>query len=147
MIGGLVLGSLQLPLVFLLGKALGASTSFSVIASNTVLFTYDKSSYANKHKDRSAEGLFPLILVMGMVGGAAISAAAAGSWFFPTETPLGLVKNFIGGMIMIFGARLASGCTSGHGITGVGYQAIHSLLGVGCMFVGAMGSSALIELM
>jgi uncharacterized membrane protein YedE/YeeE len=28
------------------------------------------------------------------------------------------VRGFIGGLLLLFGARLANGCTSGHGLTG-----------------------------
>ena len=46
-----------------------------------------------------------------------------------------LAAAFLGGMIMIFGARLASGCTSGHGISGNLQLAVSSVL-FSVMFIG-----------
>jgi uncharacterized protein len=37
---------------------------------------------------------------------------------YGNSTPKRLVAAFIGGVIIMFGARLAGGCTSGHGISG-----------------------------
>jgi hypothetical protein len=43
------------------------------------------------------------------------------------------VRIAIGGFLVIFGARLADGCTSGHGITGMGHLALRSMVAVsGC---------------
>jgi uncharacterized membrane protein YedE/YeeE len=41
---------------------------------------------------------------------------------------------FLGGMAMIFGARLAGGCTSGHGISGMSMLALSSIYTVLSMF-------------
>ena len=37
---------------------------------------------------------------------------------FGSSTPKRLLAAFLGGMIIMFGARMAGGCTSGHGISG-----------------------------
>ncbi len=37
---------------------------------------------------------------------------------FGASTPKRLVAAFVGGVIIMFGARMAGGCTSGHGISG-----------------------------
>jgi len=37
---------------------------------------------------------------------------------FGASTPKRLVAAFLGGVIIMFGARMAGGCTSGHGISG-----------------------------
>jgi uncharacterized membrane protein YedE/YeeE len=45
-------------------------------------------------------------------------------WFLGDETHDRAA--FIGGVVIIFGARLADGCTSGHGISGVLQLAVSS---------------------
>jgi uncharacterized protein len=37
---------------------------------------------------------------------------------FGNSTPKRLLAAFLGGVIIMFGARMAGGCTSGHGISG-----------------------------
>lgn len=53
---------------------------------------------------------------------------------FGAAAPPRLLAAFMGGAVMMFGARLAEGCTSGHGITGVLQFAASSWLFVAVMF-------------
>ncbi len=45
---------------------------------------------------------------------------------------------FGGGMLMAFGARLAGGCTSGHGISGTMQLSVASWIAVVCFFIGGV---------
>jgi uncharacterized membrane protein YedE/YeeE len=45
---------------------------------------------------------------------------------------------FAGGMLMAFGARMAGGCTSGHGISGTLQWAIGSWISAICFFIGGV---------
>lgn len=49
---------------------------------------------------------------------------------------VGWAMSFIGGFVMLFGARLGGGCTSGHGLSGVGVLALVSFVAVAAMFAG-----------
>ena len=51
---------------------------------------------------------------------------------------------FTGGFIMVFGARIADGCTSGHGVSGVAQLAIGSFVAVTAMFGAGIITSNLI---
>jgi uncharacterized protein len=44
--------------------------------------------------------------------------------------------SFIGGVLMSFGARLAGGCTSGHGISGALQLSLASWIALSCFFIG-----------
>jgi uncharacterized protein len=46
------------------------------------------------------------------------------------------IIGFLGGMLMALGARLAGGCTSGHGISGAAQLNVGSWLSLVCFFVG-----------
>jgi hypothetical protein len=70
-----------------------------------------------------------MMLVVGLPVGALISILLSKSfraesvpslwnWRFGASRPLRYAAAFAGGAIMLFGARLAGGCTSGHGISG-----------------------------
>ena len=43
---------------------------------------------------------------------------------------------FFGGFCMLFGSRIAGGCTSGHGISGMAELSLTSLVAVPMMFAG-----------
>ena len=49
-----------------------------------------------------------------------------------------LVWSFIGGFILLFGARFGGGCTSGHMISGVSQLAVSSLIFSAALFVSAI---------
>ena len=51
---------------------------------------------------------------------------------------------FIGGVMMAFGARLADGCTSGHGISGTLQLDAGSWLSVIFMFIGGIAAAMLL---
>ena len=43
---------------------------------------------------------------------------------------------FLGGVIALFGARLAGGCPSGHGLSGSLQMAVSGLIALVCFFAG-----------
>ena len=70
------------------------------------------------------------------VGGAALAAATQ-------NEPLGVLgvdtpAAFCGGFLMLFGSRMAGGCTSGHGLSGMGLLATASFVAVPAMFGGGI---------
>lgn len=77
-------------------------------------------------------------LVAGTVLGAYVSSTK-GNVVLVTEGAIAYhhpAVNFVGGLLMLWGARLAGGCTSGHGITGIAQLSIASIIAVGSMFLG-----------
>ena len=54
------------------------------------------------------------------------------------------VVGFAGGVLMAFGARLAGGCTSGHGISGTMQLNVGSWIAVICFFVGGIAAAMLL---
>lgn len=59
-------------------------------------------------------------------------------WRFGSSRRLRNVAAFFGGVILLFGARLAGGCTSGHGISGSMQLAISSWSFFLSMFVAGV---------
>lgn len=51
---------------------------------------------------------------------------------------------FIGGFLILFGARLAGGCTSGHIISGMTQLAVSSTIFAAAVFAGGIGTAKLI---
>lgn len=50
---------------------------------------------------------------------------------------------FIAGFLMLLGARIADGCTSGHGLSGTAQLAVGSIVAVVAMFAGGIGTALL----
>jgi len=103
---------------------------------------------------RKREGKPPKIdwewmLVVGVFLGAMASSMASGDRPKSTVPPLWrqrfgdrvswrLLGAFAGGVLLMFGARLAQGCTSGHGISGALQLAVSSWLFVAVLFPSAI---------
>jgi hypothetical protein len=52
---------------------------------------------------------------------------------------------FFGGFILLLGARLADGCTTGHGISGMAQLAVSSTIAVAAMFAGGILTAMLLR--
>ena len=51
---------------------------------------------------------------------------------------------FIAGFLMLFGARMADGCTSGHGLSGMAQLSVGSTVAVAAMFAGGIATALLL---
>lgn len=63
------------------------------------------------------------------------------AWRFGANPTVRLAAAFLGGALMMFGARLARGCTSGHGISGALQLAVSSWLFVVLIFSVAIATA------
>ena len=75
-----------------------------------------------------------------LTGGEFASAWLPSMWVerFGDSIALRAVTAFGGGLLMAFGARLAGGCTSGHGISGTLQLNVASWIAVICIFLGGI---------
>jgi uncharacterized membrane protein YfcA len=138
---GIAIGAFVLMFLKGSGKAVGVSTGY-------------KDACAAPF-DPAARRSWRLPFIIGIVGGGLVAALAAGGGTpsvdmgrFDTlvSASLGVkIPFFIGGGILLgFGARLAGGCTSGHGIVGVAQVAKSSLLATGAFMVAGFAVTAAI---
>jgi uncharacterized membrane protein YedE/YeeE len=51
---------------------------------------------------------------------------------------------FVAGFLMLLGARIADGCTSGHGLSGMAQLAVGSTVAVAAMFAGGIAAALLL---
>ncbi len=144
------IGVLSWATFLFMDKALGASTSFVNAAGVPVAALAPEHARANaywaKHVIESPPFDWQVALVLMMAVGAFVAARFAGSrrrehvpsvWassFGPSRWKR-YVGAFYGGAILLFGARLAGGCTSGHGVSGGLQLAVSSYVFVAAMFV------------
>jgi uncharacterized membrane protein YedE/YeeE len=64
---------------------------------------------------------------------------------FETTDKRRYVDAFVGGFLILFGARLAGGCTSGHIISGMTQLAVSSTIFAAAVFAGGIGTAKLIH--
>ena len=130
---------------------IGITTAFEHTAALAGKAAVPGAGEANEYyAARAAEGKPPKIgwewmLVVGVFLGAALSAWLSGDrtrqrvpelWRqrFGDGVGTRYAAAFLGGLVMMFGARLAQGCTSGHGISGALQLAVASWLFVAVFF-------------
>ncbi len=85
--------------------------------------------------DKSADTLWRVLFLVGVVGGAALYYAIyGGAPEARADFPVALLV--IGGFLVGYGTSLGNGCTSGHGVCGLGRLSLRSLVAV-LVFLGA----------
>jgi uncharacterized membrane protein YfcA/uncharacterized membrane protein YedE/YeeE len=130
--GGLAIGAFVLLLLWTDNKLLGISTGCSELCAIA--------------KDRSVRSSWRLRLLAGVVLGGGVAGLLAGrrpsfalgsfDALFGSQ-PLVKVPVLLGaGLLIGYGARLAGGCTSGHGIVGTALGAKSSLVATSLFMVG-----------
>ncbi|WP_029058789.1 YeeE/YedE thiosulfate transporter family protein [Stappia stellulata] len=155
---GVVIGLLQIPAFLLVDTALGASSSF-VTAGGFVASLVDPAAaqidYFAKYMT-AGKYFWQSALVIGIALGAFLSATLSGSRrasFSPAWTRMTGVSSlwgrmamgFAGGFVLLLGARIAGGCTSGHGISGMAQLAVGSTVAVVAMFAGGILTAAMFK--
>lgn len=140
-IAGIIVGLLQIPAVLLLTVTLGSASSFATVAINMIYGVCPRAVESSQYMSslRSGLALWQPTYLLGAMAGAFLSATLSGTW--GTVTGLAPLPAFLAGFLLVGGARLANGCTSGHGISGMANLATVSFVAVPAMFGGAIGTA------
>jgi uncharacterized membrane protein YedE/YeeE len=155
---GILIGLLQVPAFLLIETALGASSSY-VTAGAAIVGLIDPSllkiDYAARHIAANAKNLWQVALVIGIALGALVSMKLSGAvrasispiWAKALGSPSSSLRYavaFAAGFLMLFGARIADGCTSGHGLSGMAQLSVGSTVAVAAMFAGGIAAALLL---
>lgn len=157
-LAGAIIGLLQIPTFLIMDTALGASSSFVTVAAHiAALFDPAVASikYFASHM-AGAKNWWQVAVVSGIAIGAFLSMRLSGARRRPISPVWPRVMGtatlssrapvaFLGGFIMLFGARIAGGCTSGHGISGMAQLAAGSTVAVAAMFAGGILTALLLK--
>lgn len=122
--GGAAIGGFVLLFLSVTGRALGVSTGYADACAAPF--------------DPDARRSWRLPFLLGIVVGGAVASVAAGGWtptaamgmfdaLVTASVPVKALVFTAGGVLLGFGARLAGGCTSGHGIVGMALRARASI--------------------
>jgi uncharacterized protein len=117
LIGGILIGLASLFATVLSGKIPGISGVFG-----RLLVVAKPHSHRHSETDKAWRAVF----LFGLIGGATLSFALwQSAALFRPMRPFVVVA--IAGLLVGFGTRLGGGCTSGHGVCGVGTGAKDSI--------------------
>jgi uncharacterized membrane protein YedE/YeeE len=134
-LAGVVVGLLQVPLLWFISRTLGCATTYATISANLTFF-FNGSDHLNSAR----KFYWQIFLTAGIVLGAFITYQAT-SQVYVSDPMLSFGEAALGGVLMGFGARLAGGCTSGHGITGMSYMSLTSIVATCSIFGGAIATA------
>jgi uncharacterized membrane protein YedE/YeeE len=142
-LGGFLIGIAQLASVVLTHEAIGTSTAYEQAGKWLIWLTSQVSSRppndGDEKKDtRATPPSKSLIFVASLLLGAYTVTKLRPELIVVESMPISPSRGFIGGLVMVLGARLANGCTSGHGISGMSVLSIASVYSVTAMFGGGI---------
>jgi len=136
-IGGLAIGGAQALSMLISRKTIGVSAAYEQLAKD--FWSIMSPSAHAKPPFRSA-----IWFAIGIVAGAKALATQMPILTASTEMQkFGTLMSLVGGATMVFGAALAGGCPSGHGISGMATLSLPSFVTVAAMFGGGIICKAL----
>jgi uncharacterized membrane protein YedE/YeeE len=133
-VGGLFVG-LGVAVIYLgTGIIAGAST----FLESTLSYVSVQSRFQRYRYDRD----WRFVFVAGILAGAAVYAVVwqGGAW----TTDVQWWRLLLGGVLVGVGTRIGKGCTSGHGVCGVGSASKTSIVGVVTFLAVAIGTAQLV---
>ena len=149
-LAGALIGMLSWFTFLLSGRPIGASGAYAKTAGLIGRLIGPKRTVRLKYfADNPPRIDWEWVLVIGVVIGAYLSAQTSGDvterWLppmwverFGDEVWLRVIAGLLGGAVMAYGARLAGGCTSGHGISGALQLSVGSWIALVCFFIGGV---------
>ena len=154
---GALIGVLSMLTFYFSDKPLGASTGYARVAGLLGKAVAPRHTESLKYyKDNQPAVDWEVMVVLGAMGGAFLAAwhgnELTGQWlpamwearFGAGSFSLRMLVAVLGGVLMAFGARLAGGCTSGHGISGALQLSVGSWIALVCFFVGGIVTALLL---
>lgn len=135
--GGLIVGTGVALLFLATGLIGGVSTFFTAVWSYVSRQPYFHQARFVGSRD------WRVVYAIGLVAGALVWLVTSGA--APVVTHVTWWQLAAGGFIAGFGARLSSGCTSGHGICGLASLQLPSLLAVLIFLATAIGTAHVVR--
>jgi uncharacterized membrane protein YedE/YeeE len=144
---GIGIGTLSIAVFALVNTPIGVTTSLSQVSGGALAPVIGAAEVAsNPYWAKNPLKLdYGTLFLVGTMLGAFLSALANRSFAFESVPPVWRARfgaspakrfaaAFMGGIIAMYGARLANGCTSGHGISGGLQLAVSSWTFLAAMF-------------
>jgi hypothetical protein len=147
-LAGALSGLVLISSVWITGKFFGTSTTFvRTTGMLEKIFSAERVAQMDYFVKEAPVVDWQWMFVLGIFIGSLIAAKTSGTFFwqavpgmwqkrFGSSVSKRAVVAFIGGVIGMFGARLAYGCPSGHGLSGSVQLALSGFLSLICFFIG-----------
>lgn len=155
-LAGALVGILACLTMLFAKQVFGASGGYATLAGMTGrVVAPGKTASLEYFKDDPPAPDWGLMLLLGLPVGSFLAAWTGGEltgrWLPPLWVAyfgedsfwMRLLVAFAGGTLMAVGARLAGGCTSGHGISGTLQLSLGSWIAVICFFIGGVTTAML----
>lgn len=127
LLGGIILGLASALMLILFGRIMGISGIVGTALERP-----------------KNDSLWRLVFVAGLISSAIIFTPLIDpSRTTPNETNLWLIA--LAGLLVGYGTRLGSGCTSGHGICGISRLSVRSLVATGVFMVAGIVTVAIMQ--
>lgn len=161
-LAGALTGVLMVLSVWIAGKYFGASTSFARSAGmveQTVSVEHVQSTdYLAKMINPDTGFIqtdWQMMFVLGILLGALAASLATKTFRAQCVPDMWKAKfgpsrfkraptAFVGGFIALFGVRMAGGCPSGHGLSGLMQTSLSGFVALACFFIGGVITARLI---
>lgn len=136
LVGGVLIGLGVAVLYLGTGIVAGAST----FLESTLSYVSSSPRFQRAKYVRSRD--WRVLFTVGMIAGAAIwtLTLGAGGW----TTDVSAWRLFVGGTLVGIGTRIGKGCTSGHGVCGVGSLSGTSFVNVATFVLAAIGTAQVV---
>lgn len=127
--GGILIGVAQAVSVILTSNSLGVSMAYEHIGSHIWQSLGLKTSTSGSPRlSRS------VLFALGVISSSFFLAITIASSYPARDISISFGRALIGGFMLSYGARVAGGCTSGHGLSGLSMLSYSSLVTVTAMF-------------
>ena len=150
---GVLFGLLSAASIALVGP-IGVSGTYPRFVGSVLRYVSPEYAAANPYLVKMGSVVTPeTMLVLGLLIGGFLASRLGRARANPVElvhagettTARRYRDAFIGGFLILFGARLAGGCTSGHIISGMTQLAVSSTIFAAAVFAGGMGVARLMS--
>ena len=147
---GVLAGIVLVLSVWIAGKFVGASTTFARKAGMIMkLFSPERVSKMDYFVKYAPKIDWQWMFLLGLLIGSFVAAITSGSFKlqalpdmwekrFGSGRAKRAVVAFAGGVLALFGARLAGGCPSGHGLSGLTQLSISGFVALICFFASGI---------
>ncbi|MFN9008711.1 MAG: YeeE/YedE family protein [Hyphomonadaceae bacterium] len=129
---------------FIGGLLIGLAAAIMLLGLGRIAGVSGLAARATGIADTGAPRSIALAFVIGLPLGAFLIATLAGG--VSTKFPVSVWPLIIGGLLVGFGTRLGSGCTSGHGVCGMSRLSPRSLVATALFMVSGFATVALLRL-
>ncbi len=155
-LAGALSGVVSILSVWVAGKYLGASTTFVKSAGMLEkIISPDRVALMDYFRLEVPQIDWQWMFVVGIFFGSLLASFTDGSFRWQSVPPMWRQKfgpgiaprslaAFGGGVVAMFGARLAGGCPSGHGLSGTLQLALSGIISLVCFFIGGLITARLI---